>query len=256
MSQSSLPPDPTDDLQFTTAEPGVSSAGGAAAPGRNCLACKRPITSMYYAVRDKIVCPDCYDRAMAPPAGSGFGRFVKATVLGIGAGLVGAAIWFAIRRAAHLEIGLVAILVGYMVGKAVRKGSGGRGGRGYQVLAVVLTYSCIAANYMPDIFEGLSKAANENRVATDDTAAGTAITPPAQVDAGRQIVAVALLLALVFAVSLAAPFLAGVQNLIGLLIIAFALWQAWKLTAPRRLAITGPYQIGAAPASPGRGIIS
>jgi len=43
---------------------------------------------------------------------------------------------------------------------------------------------------------------------------------------------------------LAAPFLAGAQNLIGLLIIGFALWEAWKFNARRQVPISGPYQIG------------
>ncbi len=128
------------------------------------------------------------------------------------------AVWFAIRRFAHLQIGLVAIAVGYMIGKAVRKGSGGRGGRGYQVLAVVLTYCCIAANYMPDVLEALMDSAHNS-------------TAPAE------------LIVFAFGYSLALPFLSGAQNFIGLLIIGFALWQAWKLTARRRLPITGPYFI-------------
>jgi hypothetical protein len=35
-----------------------------------------------------------------------------------------------------------------------------------------------------------------------------------------------------------------VQNLLGLLIIAIALWQAWKFNQPRSLGISGPYQVG------------
>ena len=50
------------------------------------------------------------------------------------------------------EIGLIAIQVGFLVGGAVRAGSEGRGGRGYQVLAVLLIYISICANYMPDIY--------------------------------------------------------------------------------------------------------
>jgi hypothetical protein len=37
------------------------------------------------------------------------------------------------------------------------------------------------------------------------------------------------------------------SNVIGLLIIGFALWEAWKLNAHRPLPISGPYQISAAP---------
>src|SRR6185312_6446610 len=79
--------------------------------------------------------------------------------------LIGAVIWFVIRRATQLEIGLVAILVGFLVGKAVRSGSGNRGGRGYQVLAVLITYCCIAANYMPDIIEAIFTQAKASHAA-------------------------------------------------------------------------------------------
>jgi hypothetical protein len=138
--------------------------------------------------------------------------------MGLGAGLVGALIWFAIRRAANVEIGLIAVLVGYMVGKAVRKGSGNRGGVGYQVMAVLITYCCICANYLPDVVQAIT---NESHAV---------IGVPEIVVAAR--------------FSLEYPFLGGAQNLIGLLIIGFALLQAWKFNKPRSLAITGPYQIG------------
>lgn len=230
---SQLPPSPasTDDLQFTTVEPAVAAGTATRQSGQVCLGCKRPIESTYFAIAGKVVCPKCAERIQAPPGGSGAIRVAKATIMGLGAGLVGALVWFAIRRFAHLQIGLVAIAVGFMIGKAVRKGSGGRGGRGYQVLALVLTYCCIAANYMPDVLEALMGSAHNSTV-----------TP--------------VLIVFAFGYSLALPFLSGAQNFIGLLIIGFALWQAWKLTARRRLPITGPYYIAqpdfvaGAPAAP------
>jgi len=170
----------------------------------------------------------------------------------------------------------VAVLVGVMVGKAVRKGSGGRGGRGYQVLAVVLTYCCIAANYVPDVIQGIAEAAHRQRstqttqdggsqaTAPNPSGAPTAAAPdsgtvpaspahPSTAHPKPSVAKAALLLVMlagiVFGLALAAPFLGGMQNAIGLLIIGIALWQAWKLTARRRLAITGPYQVGP-PAGP------
>ena len=155
-------PVPPDDLQFTTAEP-ASDQPVANLGGQNCVVCTRPIESTYFAVGDKLICPGCRDRLMAPPAGTKIGRLVKATVFGVAAGLVGAAIWYAIRRAAHLEIGLVAILLGWMVGKAVHRGSNFSGGLGYQILAVLITYSCIASTYAPDIVEAIIKSRREER---------------------------------------------------------------------------------------------
>ena len=62
---------------------------------------------------------------------------------------------------------------------------------------------------------------------------------------GRAILGVGALLLLVAAL----PFLAGVKNLLGLLIIGFGLWEAWKLNKRTDLSISGPYQVGAAPAA-------
>jgi hypothetical protein len=53
---------------------------------------------------------------------------VMAGVFGLGAGIVGAVIYYAVIAITNFEIGLVAILIGYMVGQAVRKGARGRGG--------------------------------------------------------------------------------------------------------------------------------
>jgi len=65
---------------------------------------------------------------------------------------------------------------------------------------------------------------------------------------GQFILAVLALLA--FAAAL--PFLAGVENLVGLLIIAIGLWQAWKLNQRKELDITGPFTAGrpTTPATP------
>lgn len=45
---------------------------------------------------------------------------------------------------------------------------------------------------------------------------------------------------------LALPFLQGFQNIIGLAIIAFGLYQAWKLNRRVRLVISGPFRAGPA----------
>jgi hypothetical protein len=240
------PTDETDDLQFDVAELDVPTGTvAAAAPPRVCAGCRRPIVGQYYALGDKLVCPNCRAQVDAPPPGRRIGRVFKATMLGLGAGLLGAVIWYAIRRATDMQIGLVAVAVGYMVGKAVRKGSGNRGGRWYQVLAVLLTYCCIAANYVPDAYQGLM-AAKEKSVAAEHRHPSTT-APAAHVSNLPLPVKVAIRLAVSFVVSLVLPILMATKNPIGLLIIGFALWEAWKFTARRRLPITGPYVMGAPP---------
>src|SRR6266566_11816 len=61
----------------------------------------------------------------------------------LGGAVVGAAVYFGIAALTGYEFGLVAIVVGLLVGGAVRKGSNGRGGRRYQLLAVFLTYTAV-----------------------------------------------------------------------------------------------------------------
>jgi hypothetical protein len=115
---------------------------------------------------------------------------------------------------------------------------------------------------MPDIVELVFKehqnriAADAKPVANDGLLAGPAVVPgqaqPADTAkdlkpkpaTGELIQAVIVFTVFVFGVSLAAPFLGGAQNVIGLLIIAFALWEAWKFNARRPIPISGPYQIG------------
>jgi hypothetical protein len=54
--------------------------------------------------------------------------------------------------------------------------------------------------------------------------------------------ALALLVALLYL----SPILAGVQNAIGILIIGFALWEAWRINRRPKVEITGPFEVGPA----------
>jgi hypothetical protein len=261
MSQPSPQEKASNDLQFNTVEP-VASVSNETVTGPQCVTCQKPIVGTYYTIGDKLLCPECGEKAKISPSGSRFGRLARAGCFGLAAGLVGAMIWFAIRKIAHVEVGIVAVLVGYMVGKAMQRGSRGQGGLGYQILAVVLTYCCIAANYMPDVFEAFLKMAEEHRTAkaqqakdngnaeapdakaADRPAANAEQLPKAHTSFGGALLALVIVVGFVFAVSLTAPFLGGAENLIGLLIIGFALWEAWKLNARRAVPISGPYQLG------------
>jgi hypothetical protein len=146
-------------------------------------------------------------------------RLGKAALFGAGAALVGAVIWYGIRRATDYELGLIAVVVGLMVGGAVRAGSGGRGGAGYQLLAVLLTYLGICANYAPDVYGALVERG----------------------DSGASLIINTVYFTVQF------PFLAGFENIIGILIIGFALWEAWKINTAQARDLAGPYAIGGGP---------
>ena len=266
MPNQSGPPQ-IDELQFTTVEPAAAGAQQRV-QGPACIACHQPIVNTYFAVGDKLICPGCRDRyAASISSGSKLGRLARATFFGIIGGLIGALIWFAVARITNREFGLIALVVGLLVGGAVRAGSRGHGGRGYQILAVVLTYCAIAANYVPDIFEALYHQYQEKHAAVAQKDGSDVTTSPTPHEGGRALsgsakpaessvpkahkpigpVAAVLLLILlvlvVFAFALAAPFLAGIHNLIGLFIIGFALWEAWKINARRPVTFAGPYSL-------------
>src|SRR6188768_2657451 len=133
---------------------------GQPAAGLRCATCPSEIRDRYFEVNGAAVCPNCRASlaALDRPEG-GLKRFALATLLGMAGGAVGALAWYAVARLFNLEIGLIAILVGWLVGTGVRKGSEGRGGRKYQALAAFVTYASIVTTYIPPIYEGLAKGA-------------------------------------------------------------------------------------------------
>jgi hypothetical protein len=133
-------------LQFDRAE----FAGTPTAAARSCATCKSAIETSYYEVNGNVVCPKCRDELQASlTGGSGLLRFIKAAAVGTAAAGIGSGIWYGISRLTGYEFGLIAIVIGLMVGFAVRWGSGGRGGWVYQLLAIFLTYTSIVVTYIP-----------------------------------------------------------------------------------------------------------
>lgn len=287
-----------DDLQFDEAE--TTSPEPQAAPP--CAGCKQPIADAYYEVNGNLLCGACRDAVEASrTAGSGLTRMLRAFAFGLGAAVAGFAIYYGVMRLFSLEIGLISILVGFMVGAAVRAGSRHRGGPFYQTLAIFLTYSAIAASYSAVALPMFLAAIEERQAGgpaevevdvapegEDDVAKVAADVPGVQVEAKSEgeadpaaeargaadpaepAVAVAgdlaldpaeefeelapltpeeLALALLSMVGFlfALPVISGMDNPIGLLIVAFALWEAWKLNKRQPLVINGPFRIGGEP---------
>ncbi len=273
---------PAPDMQFEEFEPASPQDTSDAAPtgAAVCAACQQPITDAYYEAGGQVFCPQCRENYQAQQTGgSRTGRMLRAVAFGTLAGIGGTIIWFGVRKLTGYEVGLIAVVVGFMVGGAVRAGSRGRGGAFYQVMAVFITYCSIVASYVPDVFQMMfddyknqSAAVTaaepatqpltqlEASVTTAPTAPATATTPGANAPsasseeqesggAARAIVALVLISLIAFAIAFTAPVLMGFSNIIGLLIIGFALWEAWKLNKRTVVDFTGPYELtgGAAP---------
>jgi hypothetical protein len=246
------------ELQFDRAEFGGQPAS------QTCAACQQPIADRYFDVNGQITCPTCRETiATTLERNPGATAPLIALAAGLAGGLVGALLYYAVLKITGYEIGLIAIVVGLLVGRAVRWGSGGRGGRVYQVMAVAITYLAIVSTYVPFIVEGIrNQAATQTaqQAATSEATPATTPAPgagPSGVEASNASAAgepmtggsVAIALFLLFLLLLATPFLAGFQNIIGWLIIGFALWEAWKSNRRVPLAIAGPFALAPAGAA-------
>jgi hypothetical protein len=220
---------------------------------RTCQRCQRTISHEYFDAGGQAVCHDCSQELSG--ARGGGPAFLRAFAWGAGAAVLGTIVWFAIIKIWDAELGLIAIGVGLAVGYGVRKGSGGRGGWKYQALAMGLSYASICAAKVPLYIEELASMAEKEQKKETGGEAAAQVQPAAEpsagksapssnVGAGKSALALILFLAIAFALSLVAPFLAGAKNIIGLIIIAIALYEAWKLN--KKVPITGPFRLAPA----------
>lgn len=226
------------DLQFDRAqydEPRASAA---------CGVCQTPLYGSYYEVNGHTVCEGCCYKLREPVIGSRAGRVLRATAAGAVAGLAGAILYWAILALSGYEFGLIAIIVGVAVGKAVHWGSRGRGGWAYQSLAIALTYLAIVSAYVPMIVtEILKQKPTVAPSVSKDVAPASTSSSPAERHAETKAGAGSVLLAFgaLLLIASIAPFAAGAENIFGLIIIGIGMHQAWKLNRRQPLVITGPH---------------
>jgi len=235
------------DLQFDRVETTHPSGDPAASPSVTCVVCGRSVGASYFTANGNPICASCRDvvtSAAATPRSAG--PLLLAGLFGLGAAVAGAAIYYAVIAISNLEIGIVAILIGYMVGWAVQKGAGGRGGRRFQILAVALTYWAVGLAYAPLAFKqmvGDTKKTSPSALTTDSTAAptigerlgdsanaaGSTRTASADTEVSRSqaLKAIGALALLVFALPVLSVFGSLPFGLISALIIFIGMRQAW-----------------------------
>lgn len=263
--------DSSDELRFDRVDPTEDESSAA---GPSCQFCATPLLAEYYEVNGAMACESCSEQArtVATPRGSRVARVGRAFLAGGAAAVLGALVWYGIGRLTGYELGLIAIVIGWMVGKAVHWGSGHRGGWRYQVIAMLLTYLAIVSTTIPQIVESFAEMdaemaeidasepastdADQTDVARADAADST--TPDGDVlavDPGDTRVSLhevgiggaigGFLAATVFLVAfaMALPFLAGFENIMGLIIIGIGLFEAWRQNRLVRLEVAGPFSL-------------
>jgi len=265
-----------DHLQFDR----VHSDAPNAAEGLACALCGAPLRTQYFHVAEQPTCATCKDgveraNRTATAKSRRAGILARAFGFGLAAAVAGAILYYAVIAITGWEIGLVAIVIGFMVGYAVRKGSGEAGGRRYQWLAVVLTYFAVGLAYAPLAFKSFAEGggARDAAVADSEGVASTAATdaapaadsvgslaareqPNLATTAGTQTDAAstpgmmaALGITFLFIFALPVMYIAGSMpsGLISAIIILVGMQQAWKMTARVEVPISGPYKVGAGP---------
>ncbi len=277
MSADSTAAPGADDLQFDRAVDASAASAGSVV----CSKCNAPIRMYYYHVDGETACSTCklsVERASGGPGRSGPGM-LKAVLYGLGAAIAGAMIYYAVMEYLNIEIGIVAILIGYMVGHAIRNATSGQGGRRFQILAAGLTYLAVAMAYAPFSLRGITGSEQASAVAdsadaasdevtmasTDvdadvideetaadgkaDAAAATSETSAEPEQLGAAGIALGLGGGLLFVLLLPVVMIIGSMpsGLISAAIIGFGMHQAWSMTKGGQTVISGPYKVGSEP---------
>lgn len=225
------------ELQFQRAEFAPSAES---APASTCFSCGQNINGPHYDLSGQIICSTCANQweINKKPATQ---AVLRGTLWGFGAALLGAVIMAVVEGVTGFQFALAAILVGHLVGTAVRKGCSGLGSRRCQWIAVVLTYFGITISYMPGFFRDMETRHPELKAAR---AQKTASRAPLHAPQAAKTVALGLAAIVVLAASM--PFLgllAGISGILNALIIFFGLSRAWRMTGPDRRILTGPFPV-------------
>jgi hypothetical protein len=226
--------------------PQFAVAEYAGQPGKTaCKSCGQAIRGAYYRINNVPSCMSCAQRLQEQVRKDSSVDFGRGVLFGIGGAILGLTIYVTFALVTGLVAGIVSLAVGYLVGKAIVKGSRGIGGRRYQVAAVILTYMAVSLSAVPIALSQYSKqrSAQQHAQMADPAAVPT---PKPKMSPGRA-------LGVLTVVGLTSPFLAlsnPPQGVIGLIILFVGLRIAWRITAGKPVNIVGPIN-EPMPATPG-----
>ncbi|HWC16277.1 MAG TPA: hypothetical protein VG498_04655 [Terriglobales bacterium] len=206
-----------------------------------------------------MACPGCTERLRNSIPKDSHSAFMRALAFGAAAAFAGLAVYAVVGIATGLEIGYVSLAVGWLVGKAMMKGSGGLGGRRYQISAVLFTYAAVSMAAIPiGISEYVkSKKTDSQNQSQQSTSPKTESQPsgnqadtetrPLNQDQGSKPgKSMASALGYLALLGLASPFLDfgsnPVSGVIGLVILLVGIQIAWQITRGHPpLDIDGPF---------------
>jgi hypothetical protein len=237
--------------QFATAE--------YAASGDFCKSCKQAISGAYYRVNGSLACERCTTQLKDQLPKDSHSAFVRATIFGIGAAIIGLIGYAAFGIITGIEIGYISLAVGWLIGKAMHKGSNGVGGRRYQAVAAVLTYAAVSMAAIPIYMSQMNKhkvappqvktaPANPGGAAADGSSTNDSQESPGQTtpaNAPKPKMGFFSAVGMLALLGLASPFLEladPLHGVIGLVILFVGIQFAWKQTGAPNIDIVGPFQ--------------
>ena len=260
-----------DSLSHPTPQFGTAQYAGVSGPDR-CQSCKQSLGSQYYRVNGATTCAYCGEQAKLRRPKDSHEAFVRGLLFGIGGAILGLVGYAAFGILTGLMIGYVSLGVGWLVGKAMMKGSSGMGGRRYQIAAVLLTYAAVSLAAIPIGIsqyvkhekakkQGMVKLTSPGDAATQSqrqTAPNATVVPEPSADASaneatparqnrptrKPQVGLGPALAMLAVAGLASPFLEladPIHGVIGLIILFVGIRIAWRITQGTQHEILGPF---------------
>jgi hypothetical protein len=180
--------------------------------------------------------------------------FVRAIAAGVGAavaGMIGYALLTIILQG--WVISYMSFAVGWLVGMAMMKASGGIGGRRYQIAAVLLTYAAVSMAAIPTWIyfanQHRTKSHAEQQQVTSDQSQSDSESGQAEEERPaprRKPLTLGTWLARVTMLGLASPFLElhgnALWGVLGLFILFIGMRMAWRITAGKALPVLGPFE--------------
>ena len=231
--------------QFATAE-------YAGTPGsERCRICGAALGAEYFRVNTQMACGRCAQEAIEGQPTDSHVAFGRAVLYGLGAALLGLLIYSLFAIVTGFTIGYIALAVGWLVAKAMMKGSHGVGGLRYQVVALLLTYAAISISAVPVGISYLLKhphhtVQQKDAQGTDSTGpASDSANAPGSAQKDEKPSAGSLLVKLIL-FGLASPFLNlrdPSHGIIGLVILFVGMSIAFRLTRATPLDVDGPYSM-------------
>jgi hypothetical protein len=236
---------------FNNPTPQFGTAEYIGTPGSDqCRFCQQPIAGSYYRLNGAMACRACAEKLQSELPRDSHADYTRALLYGLGAAIVGLIVYATFEIQTGIIIGYLSLAVGWFIGKAMMKGSNGRGGRRYQITAALLTYAAVSMAAVPIWihFAGSQKHAHHatQQQQTDDepsqseneTGQGQSPAPPkSTVNMGKAFLQLAFL-------GLASPFLEladPFHGAIGLFILFIGIRIAWQTTRETAPAIDGPF---------------